>query len=390
MTIKTLKQAGRLRGRTVFLRTDFNVPMKGGKIIEDYRIRAGLVTIERLIDAGARVIVASHLGEPAGKDKEHSLRPVAARLAKLLDRPVKFVPDIIGPAAVLAALALKDGEIMMLENLRFDEGEYDNNSVFASKLAALADIYVNDAFAVCHREQASIAAIKKFLPSYAGLSLALEARVLDKMKYSKRSVVIMGGAKISTKAPLLAHFHATALHLLLGGALANNFFKFQGKEIGRSLFDQESAAAVKKFFRGRKLSPKIILPIDLVVKTKRGEARAVSPDGVGKNDTILDIGPKTIALYDSYIRRARTIIWNGPMGKFEEKPYRHGTLFIARSIASRSSGRTYGVVGGGETVEALRLTKMAEYVDWVSAAGGAMLAYLGGAPMPGLAKIVTK
>ncbi len=390
MRIRSLRQLKSLKGKTVFLRVDFNVPLAGTKIGDDYKIKAGLETIKFLQSRGARIIVASHLGEPAGRyEAAYSLRPVALRLKKLLKQPVKFLSPALGAKTAAAVNKLRPGGIIMLDNLRFYQGEYDNDPDFAKDLAALADIYVNDAFAVSHRAQASVSAIKKYRPSYAGLLLESEVRALyNILKPKKPLVVVMGGAKIKTKAPLIAKLYPAAAQILIGGGLANNFFKFQGQEIGRSLLDKDSISDIKKFFSGRKLAKKIILPQDVVVKKSGGAARVVSPLAVQKTDTILDIGPATISAYAAYIKKAQTLVWNGPLGKFEEKSFRHGTLAIASLIAARSSGRAYGVVGGGETVAALELTKMSEYVDWVSTAGGAMLSYLGGAKMPGLSLIV--
>lgn len=392
MKIATLKKFKSFKNKTVFLRVDFNVPLEDGKVKEDYRIVAGLETIKFLVEKGARLIIASHLGEPKGAPEEkYSLKPVALRLKSLLKLPVKFLPETIGPKVSQAVSEMENGDIIMLENLRFNPGELTNDNKFAKELANLADIYVNDAFSVCHRDQASVSAIKKYLPSYAGLLLEKEISALNKiLKPKKPLVVIMGGAKISTKAPLISKLYGSASQILLGGALANNFYKFQKKEIGKSLFDADSLVFVKKFFKGKKLAPKIILPVDVVVKTKKGLAQVRKPNEVKKEESILDIGPETIALYSDYIKKAQTIVWNGPLGKFEEASFKQGTLALALLIASRASGRAYGLVGGGETVEALKQTKMQEFVDWVSTAGGAMLTYLGGGKMPGLSKIVTK
>lgn len=389
MKINSLKKLKVLSGKTVFLRVDFNVPLKDGKIREDYRIKAGLETIEFLLAQGARLVIASHLGEPKKYEAASSLKPVAARLQSLLKRPVKFMGETVGPKVAAAAKELKKGEMIMLENLRFNEGEYKNEAKFAASLAALADIYVNDAFAVCHRDQASVSAIKKYLPSYAGLLLEKELTALNKiLKPKKPLVVIMGGAKIGTKAPLISKLYPAASHILIGGALANNFFKFQGLETGQSLVDSDSEQYIKKFFKGKKLMPKIILPSDLVVKTRTGQAKVVASSEVKASDMILDIGPATINDFAAYIKTAGTLAWNGPLGKFEEASFKHGTLAIAMLFAARSSGLAYGVVGGGETVEALNLAKVSEYIDWVSTAGGAMLVYLGGGKLPGLKKIV--
>lgn len=392
MAIASLNKIKNLKNKVVLLRVDFNVAMEGGKIKEDYRIVAGLETINFLLEKGAKLVVVTHLGEPKGKpEKKYSLKPVSARLKKLLHRPVKFVPETVGPKVIKAVRAMKSGELIMLENLRFNAGELSNDPKFARDLAALADIYVNDAFAVCHRAQASVDAVKKYLPSYAGFLLAKEISALNRiLKPKKPLVVIMGGAKISTKAPLISKLYPAANHILLGGAMANNFFKFQKFNLGKSLVDSDSEVFIKKFYQRKKISPKIILPIDIVVKTKTGTAAVRLPEDIKKDEMALDIGPATISMYAGYIKKAQTIIWNGPLGKFEEPSFKQGTLSVARLIAERAGGRAYGVVGGGETVEALKLTKMAEYVDWISTAGGAMLTYLGGGKMPGLSKIVTK
>ena len=227
------------------------------------------------------------------------------------------------------------------------------------------------------------------MPSYAGLLLTEEVKALAKvLKPKKPLVVIIGGAKISTKAPLISKLYSEASEILIGGALANNFWKFQNINIGKSLYDKGSEIDIKKFFKRGKLAPKIFLPIDVVVETKDGRAVCKKPMDVLSSDTIYDIGPETISLYASFIKKAKTLVWNGPMGKFEENSFKHGTLNIASLVASRSRGLAYGLIGGGETVNALKITKMEEYVDWVSTAGGAMLTFLGGEKMPGLDKII--
>ncbi len=381
-----------MRDKVVFLRVDFNVALDDGKVKDDYRIKAGLETINYLLDKGARLIVATHLGEPKGKvELKYSVKPVAQRLKKLLGLPVKFLPEIIGPKVVKSVNELKSGEVLMLENLRFNSGELSNDLKFSKELVSVADIYVNDAYSVCHRDQASVSAVKKYLPAYAGLLLEKEVVAVSKiLKPKKPLIVIMGGAKISTKAPLISKLYAHASQILVGGALANNFFKYQKLEIGKSLFDSDSLIYVKKFFKVKKLADKIILPVDVVVRTKSGSALVRKPKEVKKDEAILDLGPETIALYAKYIKTAQTLVWNGPMGKFEENSFKQGTLSVARLVASRAGGKAYGLVGGGETVAALNLTKMAEHVDWISTAGGAMLTHLGGGKMPGLSKIVLK
>lgn len=392
MKIKSLRQIRNWGPRTVFLRVDFNVPLQNGKIFEDYKIVAGLETINFLLSKQVRLIIATHLGDPGGQiDPAYSVRPIARRLQKLLSRPVKFSSEISGPKVQRYADKLQPGEILFLENLRFCPGELTNDSTFAQALSSLADIYVNDAIAVSHRRQASVAAIKDFIPAYAGLLLEKELLAFNRiLKPKKPLVVIMGGAKIKTKAPLIASLLPSASYILIGGALANNFFKFQKLSIGRSLVDEDSAKEIKKFFTSPRLNKKIILPCDMVIKNKKGQAKCIPAQSIGRDESILDIGPRTISLFASYIKKAATIVWNGPMGKFEEDSFRQGSLSIARLVAARSQGAAYGLVGGGETIEALKLTGMPEYVDWISTAGGAMLTYLGREEMPGLDKIVSK
>jgi phosphoglycerate kinase len=386
MKLISIEKAKGLRNKKVLVRVDFNVPLENGKVKEDYRIRAAVPTINFLTSHGAKVILIAHLGDPKGAVvPELSLKPVAAALSKIIKQPVSFVSETVGYKADNEVAKMVAGEIICLENLRFNEGELINSLKFAKHLAGLADIYVNEAFSVCHRAQASVSAIRKCLPTYFGLQLMNEVTNLDKiLKPKKPLVVIMGGAKISTKAPLISKMTGLADQVLLGGGLANNFLKQQKKEIGKSLFDKDSEVFVKKFFKGRKLMEKIILPVDVVVCDRQKKVKIKNVDEVNKSDAILDIGPDTIAMFASYIKKAQTIVWNGPLGKFEDSPYKHGTLAIATAVAARSTGKAYGLVGGGETVEALKQTKMESYVDFVSTAGGAMLSYLGGEKMPGL------
>jgi len=386
MKLKSIGKVKGLKNKRVLVRVDFNVPLKDGKIEDDYRIKAALPTINYLLTAGAKIILMAHLGEPEGQIvPKLSLKPVAHRLALLLKKPVNFVPETVGYQADKAIKKMVAGDVVFLENLRFNEGEQKDDLKFAKRLAAYGDIYVNEAFSVCHRKQASISAIKKLLPTYYGLELVSEVENLDKiLKPVKPLIVIMGGAKISTKAPIISKIYDSADKVLLGGGLANNFFKHLKLEVGKSLVDSDSEVYIKKFFKGKKLADKIVLPLDVIISDKDKQPRIRKVTDVTKFDTILDIGPETIALFSSYIKTAQTIIWNGPLGKFEEGSFKHGTLAIATAVAARSTGKAYGLVGGGETVEALKETKMEMYVDFVSTAGGAMLAYLGGSPMPGL------
>ncbi len=390
MKIRNLKQKRQWRGQRVLLRVDFNVPVINGRIGEDYRIAAALPTIQYLLRQGARLIIISHWGDPQGVVAALSTRVLARRLQKLLKQPVKFIPEAIGPQVDKAVAGLKNGEIIFLENLRFYPGEKKNSSAFAKELAANADVYVNDAFSVCHREQASVSAITRYLPAFAGWQLTAEINNLQKiLRPAKPLVVVMGGSKISTKAPIIKKLYPRASRILLGGGLANNFWRRQGREIGRSLYDNEADKIISRFFSGKKLLPKIILPIDVIVQAANGQSIRRELNAVKKSDKIFDIGPDSIALFCSYLKKAQTIVWNGPLGKFEEPAYKHGTLAVGTVIAARSTGHAFGLVGGGETVEALKMTKMETYVDWVSTAGGAMLSYLGGEKMPGLKNIIS-
>lgn len=386
MKLNSILKVRNLNNKRVLLRVDFNVPLDGLKIKDDYRIKAALPTINFLVKNGAKVVLIAHLGDPKGQIVPAlSLKPVARRLGQLIKKTVVFVPETFGYKVDAEISKMEAGDVIFLENLRFHDGELNNDLKFAKRLAANVDLYVNEAFSVCHRAQASVSAIRKVLPTYYGLQLVEEVKALDRiLKPVKPLVVIMGGAKISTKAPIIKKLYSLADQILLGGGLANNFFKHLKLEVGKSLVDEEIKSELKIFFERGKLVKKIILPVDVVVKDKKGQAKIKDINKISKTDTILDIGPDTIALFSEYIRQSQTIVWNGPLGKFEDSSYKYGTLSIATAVAARSTGKAYGLVGGGETVEALKQTKMEVYVDFVSTAGGAMLSYLGGEKMPGL------
>ncbi|MBU4375273.1 phosphoglycerate kinase [Patescibacteria group bacterium] len=429
MKIKSIRNAKNIKGKRVFLRADFNVPFRMSDvgcrmsdILDDYKIISCLPTIRFLLRHKCKIIIATHLGRPRANTKTqkhkntktHSVKPIAVRLGKILGKRIKFVPDCIGKKTEEEAGKLKEGEIMLLENLRFHKEEEQNDKKFAKRLSRLADIhpapfgqlsnniknilpkrrgvYVNNAFAASHRKHASLSAIKRYLPSYAGLLLQEELENLSKVLFPKKPlIVVIGGAKINTKIKLIKKLRRKASHILIGGALANNFFAAHGMEIGKSAADEKNvtlAKALKNKNRGG--GANIILPIDVVVGKGKGnkEPEVKNAYDVKKSEKILDIGPKTIGLYSGFIKKANTIVWNGPMGMFEQDNFKHGTLSIARAVASRSRGRAFGIVGGGETAEALRQTKMIDYVDWVSTGGGAMLAFLSGEKMPGLKGIV--
>ncbi|MFA6394099.1 MAG: phosphoglycerate kinase [Patescibacteria group bacterium] len=407
MKIKSIRKLKNIRNKAVFLRSDLNVPLKKGKVLDDFKIAASLPTIRYLLRYNCRIIIASHL-EPVGGEKNASLKGVAKRLSEMLGKKVVFASDCIGEIAEKAAEKLRPGEILLLENLRAHKGEKADDKVFARSLAKLVckdcgfrtkrilnklsgkeseGIYVNDSFGVDHRKHASVSAIKKYLLSYAGLLVEKEVENLNKAMHPARSAVaIVGGAKISTKIALIKSLLPKYDAILIGGAMANNFFAACGLEVGKSLVSKEDIALA-----GKLKDKKIILPVDVITssgKTKK-IIRSSAPDKVKKSECIFDIGPETIKLYAKHIRSAKTIMWNGPMGKFEEKSFSHGTMAVARLVGSRSGGQAFGVAGGGETMDALKKSQMVEYLDWASTGGGAMLSYLGREKMPGLKGIVS-
>jgi len=399
MIIKSIKQVRGLANKRVLLRSDLNVPMKSGKILEDYKIVTSLPTIRYLLRHGSKIIIITHLGDPLkdqaektkerkpkGKNLKFSTKPLASKLEQLLGNKVKFVNDCLGEKVEQAVRNLKAKQVLLLENLRFYQGEENNDKRFAKNLAGLAELYVNDAFAVDHRNHASLSAIKKYLPAYAGLLVENEINNLVKIiKPAPPLISVIGGVKMDTKTRLIKQLFKKSHRLLIGGALANNFIAAHGFSIGQSVADKASIKLAQTL-----KNEKIILPVDVVVAKRYDsqEAWVKKVNQVAKNDLILDIGPRTVRLYAGYIKQAKTLVWNGPMGYFENEHFKYGTLSIARLVASRSTGSAFGVVGGGETVEALKMTKMIEYVDWVSTGGGAMLAFLAGERMPGLEGIV--
>lgn len=393
MKLRTIEEAKNLKGKRVLVRVDFNVPLKksGARIVvaDDTRIRAALPTIKYLLGQGAKVILMSHLGDPNGKVKKNlSLKPVGAVLGKLLLMRGTVPTDWEGKKGLKKIDAMKTGEVMLLENLRFHPGEEKNDQKFAAGLASLADIYVNDAFAAAHRAHASIVGVPKFLPSYAGFLIKKEIMALSSLaiRPSKPFVALIGGAKISTKINVIENLLKKVNYLLLGGALVNNFLRAAGYGVGASIYEPKELKIARKFLK----SKKIILPVDFIAGDFKGKkAQVVSvPDKktalCKKTQALLDIGPETTKKYSGIIRKAQTLVWNGPMGMFEIPKYSHGTIAIGRLIAARSRGKVFGVVGGGETIEAVEKTKMSEYIDHISTGGGAMLEFLEGKTLPGI------
>jgi phosphoglycerate kinase len=398
MAKKTLSDLKDLRGKRALVRTDFNVPLDAaGNITNDRRIRAALPTLRRLVDAGAAVIVMSHLGRPKGdakKDAPFRMDRVAQRLQELLGRPVRKVDEVVGPAVTAAVAALKPGDVLVLENLRFHPGEQAGDAGFAAQLAALADVYVNDAFGTCHRNDASMVTVPAAMaregkPRVVGLLVAKELEVLDRLLSSppKPFLGILGGAKVSDKIGFIKALLGRVDKVLIGGAMSYTFMKSQGKGVGSSKVEADKLDVARELLSLGK--GKIVLPVDHLVVEKidaPAGARVVEgdiPDGlVG-----VDIGPKTIALYKDEIGRAATVIWNGPVGKYEDEPYSKGTRAIAEAMAA-CPGVT--VVGGGETAEAVEELGLADKMKHVSTGGGAFLEYVEGTPFAALGQIEDK
>lgn len=385
---KTIKDVD-VRGKRVLVRVDFNVPMADGSVTDDSRIRAALPTIRYLIDHGARVILMSHLGRPKGEpDPKYSLKPVRRTLQRLLGRNVFFAPETVGHETAEAVDRLIDGEVLMLENVRFNGGEKTNDPQFAKELAALGDIYVDDAFGAAHRAHASTAGVAEYLPAYAGLLLAREVETLTDMLLDPQRpfVAILGGSKVSDKFGVIDRLIDTVDALLIGGGMAFTFLAAKGIETGKSIVEADWIEPAKQMLaKAAEKDVNLVLPVDFVI------ADAIADDVdtkiVGREEIPavmmgLDIGPTTIELFKGEIARAKTIFWNGPMGVFEMKPFEAGTREVAVAVARNN--HAVSVIGGGDSVAALKKFDLEERVTFVSTGGGASMQLVEGKPLPGV------
>lgn len=393
MNKKTIRDVD-VAGKRVLVRVDFNVPIEQGRITDDTRIRATLPTIQELIQRSARVILLSHLGRPDGKVREElRLAPVAERLAELLGQPVHYVRDCLGPEVERAVQELQPGEVLLLENVRFYPEEEKNDPEFARRLAALGDLFVNDAFGAAHRAHASTAGIAHYLPAVAGLLMERELEFLSRtLEHPRRPfTALIGGAKVSTKIKVLDNLLQKVDRLLIGGGMANTFLKAQGYEVGRSLLELEFVEyAAGLLQRAQHRGVTLLLPVDAVV------APAAAPDAprqivdvarVPSDMMILDIGPRTVELFAQHLRESATILWNGPVGLFEVPPFAEGTRALAEVIAEATRHGAISIVGGGDTVAAVEQMGLGTQMAHLSTGGGAALELLEGRELPGVAAL---
>ncbi|WP_122261039.1 phosphoglycerate kinase [Ornithinimicrobium cerasi] len=396
-TIEQLtEELGGLAGRTVLVRSDLNVPLDGSTITDDGRVRASVPTITQLADAGARVVVTAHLGRPKGApEARYSLAPVAERLGQLLGRPVTFVEETVGEKAQAAVRAMSDGDVVVLENLRFNPGETarsdEERADFAGRLAGLADAFVSDGFGVVHRAQASVYDVARLLPHAAGGLVRSEVEVMRQLREDPQRpyAVVLGGAKVSDKLGVIESLITVADRLLVGGGMVFTFLKAQGHEVGTSLLEEDQVDTVRGYLEtAAERGVEIVLPTDIVVAdafSADAAHRVVPADGIPADMMGLDIGPESEKLFVSRLSDARTIFWNGPMGAFEMEPFASGTRVVAEALVERTRAGAMTVVGGGDSAAAVREFGHAdEDFGHISTGGGASLEYLEGKELPGL------
>jgi phosphoglycerate kinase len=389
-TFRTLDDID-VKGKRVLVRVDLNVPMENGRVTDMTRLERVAPTIVEISGKGGKVILLSHLGRPKGRDPKYSLRPVAAALAEVISKPVGFAEDCIGEVAQKAVAAMKDGDVLCLENTRFHQGEENNDPALVAELAKLGDIWVNDAFSAAHRAHASSEGLGHVLPAYAGRAMQAELDALTRVLYSpiKPVIAIVGGAKVSTKIELLENLVGRVDALVIGGGMANTFLYAQGIPIGKSLAERDLAAtALRIIEKAEAANCAIILPVDAVVAfhfAAHAPSHAYGLDAIPADGMILDVGPRSIERIHAAIDDAATLVWNGPLGAFELAPFDRGTVLAARHAAARTkAGKLVSVAGGGDTVAALNQAGATGDFTYVSTAGGAFLEWLEGKPLPGV------
>jgi phosphoglycerate kinase len=381
-------------GKRVFVRVDFNVPLENGAITDDTRIRETLPTIKFLVEKGAKVILASHLGRPKGQVAEDlRLTPVAARLSELLGKPVAKADEAVGEAVKAQVAALKDGDVLLLENVRFYAGEEKNDAELAKSFAELADLYVNDAFGAAHRAHASTEGIAHYLPAVSGLLMEKELEVLGKALNNPERpfTAIVGGAKVKDKIDVINNLLNIADTVIIGGGLAYTFLKAQGNEIGKSLVDNEKLDLALSFLaKAKEKGVNFLIPVDIVVTddfSANANTKIVPVNGIPADWEGIDIGPKTREIYADAIAKSKLIVWNGPMGVFEIEPFSHGTRAVAQACAEASG---YTVIGGGDSAAAAEKFHLADKMDHISTGGGASLEFMEGKALPGVVALNDK
>jgi phosphoglycerate kinase len=388
MNKKTVRDIG-ISGKRVLVRVDFNVPLEAGAVSDDTRIQAALPTIRYLVEHGGKTILCSHLGRPQGKpDPAHSLRPVAARLSQLLNRPVQMASDCIGRGVRDMLNGMRPGDVLLLENLRFHKEEEANDARFAQELASVADVYVNDAFGAAHRAHASTAGVTAYLPAVAGFLMERELDVLGcaLTHPAHPFVAILGGAKISDKIGVIENLLSKVDLLLIGGGMANTFLKAQGREVGQSLVEEDKLDEARSLLR--RGAGKLTLPVDVVIANRfdaSAQHRAERVDAVPIDWRIMDIGPQTVQQFRERLQGVKTVVWNGPMGVFEMKPFAQGTFAIARAVAELPAATT--IIGGGDSAAAVEQAGVADRITHISTGGGASLEFLEGKALPGVAAL---